>query len=190
MKAELDPAIHFMRGSAGSFVYRKIRGKTIMSERPRSDREATPGQMAHRERFKQAAFYGKVTMGNEEVRALYEEAAKDKDLPIFSVMVADFFNAPIIHSIDLSGYNGMANSTIIIYASDDFSVNEVQVIVSDEQGAHLESGGAQETVPGAGQWVYIAKSTPLASTLVVKAVAKDRPGNVAVKTETLVREQG
>jgi len=37
---------------------------------------------------------------------LYDTAAHENGKPFFSLTVADFFNAPEIHKIDLANYSG------------------------------------------------------------------------------------
>lgn len=122
-------------------------------------------------------------MNTEGPRELYEAAAKEKDMPILAVMVADYFNAPVIHSVDLSAYNGNSGEAITISASDDISVASVHVTINDEQGNPIESGDALETAEGSGQWVYTA-TTSTESSVNVQAVATDRPGGVAVQNAT------
>ena len=188
MKVKLNPAFEGMSGTLGEIVFRELRGKTVVSRKPdTANDQPTAGQTAHRERFKLAAAYGKSALADDAVRPLYEEAARRRNVPIFSVTIADYFNAPLIPDIDLSQYNGARDNVITVPAMDDFGVLSVQVIISDEQGNHIESGAAQETTPGSGRWVYIAQTSPVASTLVVKAVATDRPGGTAVKSKTFTR---
>jgi hypothetical protein len=51
----------------------------------------------------------------------------------------DFFNAPSVDEVHLSGYAGRAR------AQDDFDVAEVSVALTDAGGTALESGAAVET---------------------------------------------
>lgn len=188
MKVKLNPAFEGMSGTLGEIVFREVRGRTVVSRKPdTANDQPTVGQVAHRERFKLAAAYGKSVMADAALRPLYEEAARRKNVPVFSVTVADYFNAPVIGEIDLSQYTGARDSVITVPATDDFGVQSMQVIISDDQGNHIESGAAQETAQGSGRWVYIAQSSPVASTLVVKAIATDRPSGTAVKSKTLTR---
>jgi hypothetical protein len=76
--------------------------------------EPTGAQLAHRERFRQAALYGKLVMADPEAKALYAEAAKVKGQPVFSLMVADFFNAPAVDGVDVSGYAGRVGDLIAV----------------------------------------------------------------------------
>jgi len=51
-------------------------------------------QLAARERFREAALYGKMVMADAETKVLYVDAAKAKEKLVFSLTIADFFNAP------------------------------------------------------------------------------------------------
>jgi len=105
--------------------------------------------------------------------------AKAKKMPIFSVAVADYFNAPIIHEVNVFGYSGNIGDTILISASDDFEVAKVHVMIADDQGTMIENGEAVETAPGSEQWIYTAtvQGQPVAK---IQVVAVDRPGGTAV----------
>jgi hypothetical protein len=53
-------------------------------------------------------------------KAVYDEAAKAKSQAVFSLTLADFFNAPCVDEIDLSHYAGQVGDSILIRAHDDF----------------------------------------------------------------------
>ena len=76
MKIKLNPMFEEARGQLGNLVFREVRGKTFAGRKPSGGGEPTVDQAAHRERFKQAAAYGKSALADPAVRALYEEAAK------------------------------------------------------------------------------------------------------------------
>lgn len=180
MKAELDPIVRFLRGGAGNFLYRKINGKTIVSPLPdRSNIVPTENQIAQRERFKQASRYSRQVRADAEARALYDALAKQRDLSINALAIADFLNLPVIHSVNVFGYSGNIGDTITVLASDDVSVEKVQVSITDEQGNPIEYGEAVETGEGSGEWVYTvtAQGQPTAK---IQVVAQDRPGGAAV----------
>ena len=178
MKVKLNPMFEAARGQLGELVFREIRGETVASRKPTMSGEPTVDQVAHRERFKQAAAYGKSALANPTVRELYEDAAKDKNIPVFALTVADFFNAPVIDTADLSTYTGQPGDVIRISARDDFGVVAVHVTILNGSGVTVESGNA---VPDAGGWVYTATQTLTSGTnAVVNVVATDRPGGTAV----------
>lgn len=85
---------------------------------------------------------------------------------MFSLTVADFFNAPSVDEVDLSGYTGAACDEVVIVASGDFDVVGVSVSLTDADGNPIESGDATETPPESGRWVYTATAAVETSTTV------------------------
>jgi len=78
----------------GDLVFKRYGDEVLISRKPDSEGvEPTEAQLAHRERFRQAALYGRLVMADPEAKVLYEGAAKAKGQPIFSLMVADFPSA-------------------------------------------------------------------------------------------------
>ena len=183
MKVKLNPMFEEVSGQLGDLVFRELRGETIASRKPSGNAAPSVDQVAHRERFKLAAAYGKSVMADDTVRALYEEAAKTKNMPVFALTVADYFNAPIITNIDLSAYRGYTGDVIKIYAADDFGVESVHVTLTNpDTNAPIENGAAVESAPGSGLWLYTATVTVPTPNVKFDVVAADRPGGTAVST--------
>jgi hypothetical protein len=184
-KVKLNPILEQISGQVGDLVFKRYGDKTIIGQKPDlSGVEATPAQLAARERFREAALYGKMVMADPDAKALYSEVAKAKGKPVFSLTIADFFNAPAVEEVDLSAYGGAAGDEIVIHASDDFAVLGVDVALSDGDGNPLESGAALETPASSGRWVYMATSAVSTGTTVRIAVtASDRPGGVGSAEE-------
>jgi len=181
-KVRLNPILKQIRGQVGDLVFRRYGDETIISQKPgRPDIEPSAAQLAARERFREAALYGKMVMADAETKALYVDAAKAKGKPVFSLTVADFFNAPSVDEVDLSVYSGAVGDEIIIMASDDFDVAAVSISLSDDSGAAIESGEAIESPADSGRWVYSASADVDTGTIVRIAVtASDRPGGLGL----------
>ena len=118
-------------------------------------------------------------MADPETKALYDEAAKAEGKPVFSLTVADFFNAPTVEQVDVSEYTGAVGDEIVILASDDFEVASVGVAITDADGNEIEGGEATETPEDSGRWVYAATTEVATGTTVrITVTASDRPGSV------------
>jgi len=89
--------------------------------------------------------------------------------------MADWFHAPQVLAIDLSGWNGAAGEVVRVQAYDDILVKHVIVRFNDADGELLEEGAATET--GNLWWAYTTKST-LTGAVTVTATAVDLPGNM------------
>jgi len=166
-------------------VFKQRNGKTYISVRPRGGLEATPAQIAHRERFGQAVAYSKFALADPGTRAVYDAAEEQKDIPAFALAIGDFLNVPTIGTVDVSTYTGLVGSKIGIVTHDDIGVVTVDVNLTDDGGTVLESGQAVEQPAGTGHWTYTAQSAaPSETTVQVRVTAKDRPGGTAVQTAT------
>jgi len=182
-KAKLHPTLLGLSGAMGDMVFRQRNGKTTVAIKPdMSNLEPSEAQIEHRERFRDAVAYGKTVMADSDMRELYEEVARERDVPVFAVTVADFLNPPTIKDIDASTYNGQENDQIKIKTADDFGVLSVQVTLTNENGNQpIENGTAIETGPNSGLWIYTASEQVASGTSVhINVVATDRPGGVAV----------
>lgn len=180
MKVKLNPMFEQVSGQLGEMVFRELNGKTVVSRKPLVTAAATENQTEHRERFKQAAAYGKAALADPATRTLYETLARSKNIPVFAMTIADFFNAPVVDALDLATYSGQPGDLIRISARDEVGVVAVQVSIADSAGNPLESGAAVQV---AGHWVYTATETIEADTsVVVQVVATDRPGGMGVAT--------
>lgn len=178
-KIRLNASFVEFHGSVGDIVYRQHNEKVYASVKPKTRKaEPTAAQTAHRERFSKAAAFGRRALSNPTMREYYEQVAESRDLPIVSVAIADFFNAPVVKQIDLSSYNGQAGDPILIEAADDLGVVSVHVSIIDGQDNSVESGSAVETPDG---WVYTATATlPQGTNAYIKVVAADRPGGTGL----------
>ena len=185
-KVRLNPTFIEFRGSVKELTYRQRHGKIFASVKPDlSNVQPSEAQVVHQQRFKAAAGYGKTVMADPIIRALYQQAAKERDIPIFALTIADFMHTPSITNLDLSAYNGQVNDVIKIQAQDDFSVASVHVTLTTFQTDEaIESGNAVETAPGSGLWLYTATAAMPAGTNVrINVVAADRPGGTAVDSK-------
>lgn len=180
MKVTLTPMFEEARGKLGNVVFREVNGKTIASRMPTFASPPSESQIANRERFKQAAAYGKSALADPEAREYYQAVAESRNMPIFAVTIADFLNAPVIDDVTLASYHGQAGDTIKVFARDDFDLASVHVSISEEGGNAIESGNAD---PVTGGWEYTAAQNVTPGTTVnILVVATDRPGGTSVTT--------
>jgi hypothetical protein len=177
-KVRLNPILEQVRGQVGDLVFKRSGEQVILARKPDfSERQSSEAQLAAQERFRQAALYGRMVMADPDTRQLYTEAARDKGQPVFSLTIADFFNAPSVDEVDMAGYTGGIGDSIIIKAHDDFEVSAVKVSLTDADGTAIENGDALQSPPNSGRWVYTATAAIAAGAQVrVQVTATDRPG--------------
>jgi hypothetical protein len=183
-EVKLNPVLEQVHGKIGDLVFRKYQDRTILARKPEVHQPETEAQIKAREKFSLAALYGKSVMADPEKKALYDAKAKDKGQPVFSLMVADFFNAPVVDEIDLSGYTGQIGGTIGIRAHDDFQLKGVEVVIRDTAGTVLEQGAAANGTLD-GKWTYTATATvPAGQTVAIEVTATDLPGHKGTLTQS------
>ncbi len=59
---------------------------------------------------------------------------------MFSLTIADFFNAPEVNEVDMAHYGGKTGAPIVITAHDDLEVARATVGLTDSNGAGIENG--------------------------------------------------
>lgn len=160
-------------------VFRNWEGKTVVAKAPKA-RKGLPSapQAQTQERFQLASVYGKsVINGTDQgIRDAYTAALKPRQ-NLYSRAIADYMSPPVVKSIDTNSYTGVAGSTIIVRAMDDFRVTGVQVQIFAASGAFLEQGNAVQLTNGL-DWIYTATqaNSPLTGSK-ISAIASDVPGN-------------
>jgi hypothetical protein len=176
----LNPILERVRGEFGDLVFKHFGNEVVISHRPDfSGVQPTEAQLQQRERFRQAVLYGQLVMADPQKKAIYTQAVKAKGKPLFSLTVADFFNAPSVDEVDLSAYAGAIGDIIAVRAHDDFDVERVHVSVTKSSGEAIESGEAVETPLNSGRWVYLATAAvPQGTSVRIAVSASDRPGSV------------
>jgi hypothetical protein len=166
-----------LRGKIGDLlIFRQRDGKTVVSKIPAYSGTASEKQMEHRMRFQQAVIYAKAAVASPETEEIYKEAAKKGRYP-FNVAVADFFNAPDIHLIDVSEYTGSAGERIRIIVNDDVAVKSVKVEIRNADGSLLEEGNAAQSAGGL--WIYTTtRDNDNLDGDKITVTASNLPGNV------------
>ena len=141
-KVKNNIVISGLAGAVGrQIVFRRGKGgQTIVSNMPVFDpeRERSPAQKAHHEAFQQAAAYAR----SAKKLAIYVARAEGTPLNPYNVALKDWFHAPEIQELDVSGWDGGAGGAIRIRAVDDIQVVEVSVVIGDGNGTVFEQGVA------------------------------------------------
>ena len=153
-KVDLNPIFDTVRGKVGDLVLKRYGDNVVMARAAgETSRPRSAAQLAHQERFRAATQYGKLALMDPAQRSLYDAAARQRSLPVFAVMVADFFKAPTILSVDATEYTGEAGSRVKVLADDDFAVAGVQVVIATarrhagDRGAGRGGGDARGQRP-------------------------------------------
>jgi len=177
---------HGLSGKVGDLlVFRQRGGKTIVGKVPdMSEIERTGKQKAVTRKFQEAVIYAKAAIADDSLKEAYKEKTRDGQTA-YNVAIADFFNAPDIEEIDLSGYTGKAGEQIVVRATDDFKVAQVTVAIYTSDGTLVEKGEATLGTNGV-DWTYqttVTSGQVTGDKIVVQA--SDLPGNLTERQESM-----
>ena len=166
-------------------VFSQRNGETIVSKFPVRTKKPTAKQLAQQTKFSNAITYGKNALQDNALKEAYTtEALKRKGVTAYNLAVADFLKAPVIETVDISAYKGLASGEkIAIAVTDNFKVTSVKVAIVGSDESTVEQG---EATLKEGKWIYstTATNTSLSGDKVV-VTATDRPGNKTVKETNL-----
>ena len=178
----LNPILESLSGKIGDLVFRQHGDGVVVARMPAGERHWTPEQLAHQNRFRLAAVYGRTALADAATKALYEAKASERGVPVFALTIADFFHEPAVDEIDLSAYTGQAGEKISIRAHDDFELVGVAVSLRQANGTVLEQGPA---VAGSDLVRGYATTTalPAGQTVMIEVTATDRPRHKTTKTQ-------
>ena len=91
-KITLNPIIERAQGKMGNIVFRRSHtGEMCITKLPdMSNVQWSESQRAHRQRFRQAVAYARAAMAEPAIRAVYVEAAAQKNKRPFDMAVSDY----------------------------------------------------------------------------------------------------
>jgi len=128
-------------------VFRQWGGETFLSKAPVKSESLLKKEMYEKNRalFKKATAYAKKAMSDQDLKQAYQNKCNPRQ-NAYVRAVQDFFIAPSIEEIDLSNYTGEKDSFILIYATDDFRVNRVHVMIEDEQNQEFAGFSSKSNI--------------------------------------------
>jgi hypothetical protein len=95
-KVTSNPLVSGLSGMlGGTLVFKILRGKTIVTSRPRPPKVESEQQRQNRTTFKQGAMWAKTVLLDEQKKAYYEQKAKKLRLPnAYTAAIADYMSEP------------------------------------------------------------------------------------------------
>ena len=184
-KTTLNPTIEDYRGSIGKLVFKKVRGRTIVSKKPVVTAEPSQAQIDQCMRFKEAAAFGKFAQDDPMHRAFYGPIAQAREVTVYTVAVQDYLRKPVIKPLFLSDYKGRIGDPIQIHATDEVGIVDLLVTILSNEGTPIETGKAVESAPGTGRWTYAATTAiPYGTDIFIEVLALDHAGNRTKHTES------
>ena len=175
-KAKLNGAFESLTGTVDGWVYRRVRGHTVVASTPEPTTHPPSRALRHvRIRFAAAQAYAKQVLSDPCQREAYDHLAKALNRRADKIIAGDFLNRPVVHRIDVTQYRGRAGDSVAVIATDDVEVVSVEVLLTTPAGTVLERGPATKTH---GVWRYAATiNIPPGERITITATARDRPGH-------------
>ncbi|MCB2408711.1 hypothetical protein [Hymenobacter lucidus] len=176
-----------LSGKVLGLVFRRhANGSVSVGDAPRpSSKPPTEGALAQRQRFQQAAFYGRAVQQDPALKAAYETGVDVNTNSSYVVAVADYLAAPSIRHVDFNAYNGKPGDVITVQATDNFAVAEVRVRIQNPDGTLVEEGPA---LPDPDGFTFRFTASVSNSSLdgdKITVIAADRPGNQTMQEDKL-----
>jgi hypothetical protein len=174
-------------GKVTGLVFRQnANGSVSVGDAPRSSTKApSAGMLAQRQRFQQAAFYGRAVQQDPARRAAYATGVDTDTSSAYTVAVADYLNAPNIRTVDFSAYRGTIGDLILIQATDDFAIHHVHVRIQHPDGTLVEEGDALPDPDGYPYRYTATTANPSLTGDKILVSAFDNPGNETTRQALL-----
>jgi hypothetical protein len=127
-----------IEGFSGMFgdtmVFRNLRGKTVVSQRPRLPKKQSEQQQTNRSKFRKATEWAQFILENPERKEYYRRKAKKLNLPnAYTAAITDYMRSP-----ELVKLNPTPNKATYCIRKKDFAVRKVEIVTGNE------ASGAEE----------------------------------------------
>ncbi|WP_046242672.1 hypothetical protein [Hymenobacter terrenus] len=174
-------------GKVSGLVFRQNANGTVsIGNAPRPTAKAPDAAtLARRERFQQAAFYGRAVQQDPARKAAYQTGTDADTTSAYTVAVADYLNAPNVRTVDFSGYRGLVGDPILIQATDDFAIHHVHVLIQNPDGSVVEEGDATPDPDGFTFRYTATAANPSLDGDKILVTAYDNPGNATTEQAVL-----
>lgn len=139
-----NPLTERFSGMLGDvIVFRQMRGKTVVANRPRAPKRQSERQKQNRERFREATQFAHAAMLDADKKKYYSARAQKLNLPnAYTAAITDYLRKPQISKVKL---NTKQNRVNIKVSKKGFSIASAHIAVTDENGIVLAFGEAQIT---------------------------------------------
>ncbi len=176
-----------LSGKVSGLVFRQNANGTVsVGDAPRpSSKAPTAGALAQRQKFQQAAFYGRAVQQDPARKAAYETGIDANAPNAYIVAVSDYLKAPSIRQVDLAAYRGQPGDVITIQATDDFALAQVRVQIQNLDGTFVEEGPATAEPDGFTFRYTATTANPSLAGDKILVTATDPPGNATTQEVTL-----
>ena len=123
-----------LQGSSGMFgksvVFKQVRGKTVVCNRPAKPSTESNQQKENRDRFRKASAWAKNVLVDPDKKAYYQKKAKKLKLPnAYTAAIADYMRSAKVSQVNEYG----DKATFSVYKKD-FDVAQIDIVVNKDSG--------------------------------------------------------
>jgi hypothetical protein len=123
-----------MKGASGmlgkSIVFKQVRGKTIMCNRPPKPSTESDQQKENRDRFRKASQWAKTVLLDADQKAYYQKKARKLKLPnAYTAAIADYMRSAKVMQV-----NRYADRTTFFVQKKDFDLEQVDIVLNNDSG--------------------------------------------------------
>jgi len=184
-KVVLNPALQVLSGDIAGFEYRRQNdGSVVVAKKKLLDpnRELPESQQQQIRKFKEASARYNRLMEQADTRTAYETLLAERGMEkrLRAIVIGDILKAPVVSTIDLSGYQGGPGESIRIIAEDNVGVSSLSLVIYDvTANSKVESSELDiSKVAGMVEWVYTTiNSLAEGHEVEVRVTAYDLSGN-------------
>src|SRR5258708_15481563 len=132
-----NPIVNGFSGMLGkTLVFKTLRGKTILSSKPKPPKTQSAQQRANRSKFRDASCWAKITLLSDPEKSYYQKKAKKMKLPnAYTAAIADYMRSAKVEEI--SKHDGTV-VTYLVYKKD-FRLRKVDVSIDGSDGTLPET---------------------------------------------------
>lgn len=177
-------------GIAKTLVLRRTRRGIVMESMPgKAKNKTTEFQVNARQRRTDAAHYARTKMADVQWKKLYESRINSNKgvNTAYQVAVADYLTPPTINFVNTKDYSGQPGRRLVVMATDDFGLAEINIEIRNPKGELIESGPMTALDLSLNSWMYVNKSVNTSvegSTIIVRV--SDHAGNSVTRTVKLL----
>ncbi|MBT1705632.1 hypothetical protein [Chryseosolibacter indicus] len=156
------------------FVFKQLRGKTIVARTSKPTTKESALQRENRNRFKKASAYAKAMMLIPEKKTYYWVMAKELKFPnAYTAALSDYMRKPVIEETNVV----TEDSTLVVKVraiKKDYRMKAIKVVALGQDNAIIEEA---ETVKDCGWWHYRFRKEK-ETIHRINVVVQDEVGNV------------
>jgi len=168
-----NPILNGLSGMLGkTIVFKNLRGKTIMANRPSPPQKQSEQQKTNRSKFRDASCWARMILLDPQKKDYYLKKAKKLKLPnAYTAAITDYMRSPRLSD----GYHtSNGNATTFHVSKKDFDLKKAEVMLMDAGGQVRETRMLAEDRYH--EWTFTLSTKELRTGAVV--YVSDEAGNV------------